>query len=453
MENAVRSYAWGSTTLLPSLRGGLGTTGSPPSEGPRAESAQPEAEVWMGSHPGAPSTLIDATGRRFPLDLLCREQPAEILGTEALALLPPGEPEPGLPFLFKILTAAQGLSIQAHPSRDQAARGFAREEAAGIPHDAPHRNYRDRNHKPELICALSHFWGLRGFRPHTEIARDLQPVVALLGELARTAGASEACVPLLRAFDAFLAHPDAERWEICFGELLHAGENSATRALLVEAGERVARGALDSPMGETEEMERDNRHWWVGELLRQFPGDPGALAPFYLELVHLSPGEAIYLDAGLLHAYLYGAGVEIMANSDNVLRSGCTPKHVDSAELQAVLTFAASPSGLIAPQRAAAEGCLIERFETPAAEFELVRVTTRDEPAQLVLHLAPGPAVLLALDRVTVREGAQPAEERAWHLAPTESLFVDHRTTAVTVDLPAHGHLFVAALPGACRRG
>ena len=143
-----------------------------PLEGTAREADEREAELWMGSHPRGPSTVVLAGGEAVGLDELIGRAPETVVGETALRLLPEGT-APGVPFLFKILTADKGLSIQAHPSRRLAAEGYDREDRAGIALDAPHRNYRDRNHKPELICALGDFWGLRGFRPLGELVGEM----------------------------------------------------------------------------------------------------------------------------------------------------------------------------------------------------------------------------------------------------------------------------------------
>ena len=290
----------------------------------------------MGSHPRGRSVLVSNDGEETPI------------------------PENSVPFLFKVLTAELGLSIQAHPSKIQAEEGYARENEAGIPVDAPHRNYRDTNHKPELLCALTDFYGLRGFRPVTAIAADLIQVCA----------ATEELPPSLCAAVASLEdEPELDAWQGVFRTLLEIGKNPTYRAALTEAAARVAR-SQGTPEPDAGAVDRTDRYWWVLELQRQFPGDPGTLAPLYLNLVHLRPGEAVYLDAQTLHAYLFGAGVEIMANSDNVLRSGCTPKHVDVAELSRVLSFTAVSAPVITP----AADSAIWVYRTPATEFELHRV-------------------------------------------------------------------------------
>lgn len=430
MTNAVQNYAWGSRTMLPAL------TGRPATE-------VPEAELWMGTHPKSPS-LLEISGRgTISLLRLAGEDPKMVIGDLASALLPPGETTPGLPYLFKVLTAEQGLSIQAHPSREQAREGFERENAAGVPLDAPNRTYKDRNHKPEMIYALEDFWGMRGFRPFPE----------LVGEIAGWAAALPRSLQELRhGMEAFVKSPDEAHWRSVMERLIAAGEVPDLRADLARTTREYALSQRTS-----EAADRDDRYWWVGELLRQFPGDPGAAAPLYLNLVHLEPGEAMYLDAQILHAYLYGAGVEIMANSDNVLRSGCTVKYVDGEELLGVLTFeGGSPEVLRG--RGEADG-VARRFVTPAMEFELV---VAEAPCELAIHGAP--TILLALGgTVFVREddalgerglhGADDTDAAGeYRLEPGRSLFAPAATTGgLTVEPEDGARLFVASIPDGVR--
>lgn len=324
LENPVQHYAWGSRTAIAELLG-------------RAVPApRPEAEMWMGAHPKAPSRIVDPPGLGRLDEALLRD-PVRLLGREVCDRF-----GPELPFLFKVLAAAEPLSIQVHPGQQQAREGCQRENEAGIPIDAPHRNYKDPNHKPELVCALTSFVALHGFRPPAEIVRHLGslgiPQVAnVLDRLARGEGSLA-----LRALLAGLLTLDAEE-----------------SAPVLRRAAAVTRRPGDQA-------------WeWVGRLLEKHPGDMGALAPLYLNLVVLEPGQALYLDAGELHAYLHGTALELMANSDNVLRGGLTPKHVDVPELLDCLTFEPRPAGVVSPTRPQAGESV---YATPAREFELALI-------------------------------------------------------------------------------
>jgi mannose-6-phosphate isomerase len=323
MRNTIQPYAWGSRTAIAELRG------------EPSPAAEPQAELWIGAHPKAPSE-VRFHGRWVPLDELIAADPAGILGAAAAARFN-GE----LPYLLKVLAAERPLSIQAHPSRDQARVGFARENRLKIPLDAPQRNYRDANHKPECICALTPFWALSGFRAPKEILARLAPVLPTqaaeaLQDLAR----GDAGDGLKRFFVWLMTLPAAQR-----------------RPLVAAAAGQAAALA-----------DRDPAFDWVQRLQAEYPGDAGVLAPLMLNLVQLAPGEALFLPAGELHAYLQGVGIELMANSDNVLRGGLTPKHVDLPELLRVLTFAERRIEVLHPAPA---GPCEGRYASPAEEFQL----------------------------------------------------------------------------------
>lgn len=326
LENTVMDYPWGSRTAIAEI------LGSPsPAEGP-------QAELWMGAHPKAPSRVIMG-GRTVTLPKLIREAPSLILGDETAE-----EFDGSLPFLFKILAAAEPLSIQAHPSREQARVGYEREERLHIPLSAPNRNYRDRNHKPEMLCALTPFWALKGFRPYEEIADQW----------------SRLSCPILEAAVAeFSRSPDARGLARFFEFLLRLGGEDKNAAL-DGVSAAVSRFRDDCP---------EKR--WFFRARERYPRDAGALCVFLLNLVELAPGEAIATEAGELHAYLEGTGVELMANSDNVLRGGLTPKHVDVEELLRTVRF-------LPNSRPKIHGEARENGETvypaPFREFELTRV-------------------------------------------------------------------------------
>lgn len=317
LDNTVRPYAWGSPTAIPHLLG-VEPTG------------EPQAEMWMGAHPGAPSRTARGT-----LAEVIDADPERELGKETVARF-----GPRLPFLLKILAAGAPLSLQVHPDLEQAREGYDDEERRGVPIDAPHRNYKDANHKPELICALTEFDGLCGFREPAHAAEllaalgvdSLKPYVDLLGAHPEEAALREVLTAILSADRADMARTVAEATAAC------------------------ARLGGD--------------HAPYADLAHHFPGDPGVIAAMLLNHVRLQPGEALFLGAGVPHAYLDGLGVEIMANSDNVLRCGLTPKHVDVPELLRVVRFEAGDPGVLRPE-AAPDG--EEVYETPIDEFRLSR--------------------------------------------------------------------------------
>ncbi len=294
LRPTIVSYPWGSRTGIAAFLG-------------RRPAEEPEAELWMGAHPKAPSE-VEVDGRWTSLAALVEAAPQDVLGRRVA-----DRHGSGLPFLFKVLAAGRALSIQAHPDRRQAAAGCRREDRLGIPRDAPRRNYRDASHKPEILYALTPFSALRGFRPAAE-------AFELMAQAGVAEALPEACAAL-RAGDLkgfFTAYMALDQGRVA--------------AVLAAALETIAAAATD-----------DGAFARVLELARQFPGDRGVLAPLYLHLLELEPGQALFTGPGVLHAYLEGVGLELMASSDNVVRGGLTDKHVDVAELLAILRFETQP--------------------------------------------------------------------------------------------------------------
>ena len=337
LRDEVQPYEWGPIDGLVPLVG-VPATGAH------------QAELWVGTHPRGPSVVASGPADGSPL--------LEVLTEDG---------EGALPFLLKVLAIGQALSVQAHPSAEQAEAGFAREEAAGVPIDAPERNYRDANPKPEALVALVPTWVLCGFREPMEAAE----LVADLG-----VAALDPLVAALREGGA-KGLGDALRW------LLHIPVDE--RDQVAGEAETAAADALDG--GE----DRADPRWWVVRLAAEQPGDPTCLMPLLLELLRLEPGEAVHLPAGNLHAYLEGAGVEIMRASDNVLRGGLTPKHVDVDELLSILRLA---PGLPARPITCELGGGVTTYDCGEASFALVRV----DPSAGPVPIEPtAPSLLLAV--------------------------------------------------------
>jgi mannose-6-phosphate isomerase len=288
LTNPVQKYAWGMKDWLPRFLGC------------KNESNEPWAELWMGAHPKA-SSLRQRDG--VSLDSLVAEKGSELLGASVY------EEYGRLPFLFKVLAVEEPLSIQVHPSQLQAIEGFEKENRAGIDLSAFKRNYRDNNHKPEIICAVEPFTAMKGFRPYHEIKANFNPIIEQL-------------------------EPDL------FGGGTIRDFYFSLMALKQE--DKIA--LLDRA---SRNLSEDLKGRWVKKLQKFYPGDISTLAPLYLNLVVLQKGEALFLPSGELHAYLYGVGIELMANSDNVLRGGLTPKHIDLDELGKVVCFDSSSIHLL----------------------------------------------------------------------------------------------------------
>jgi mannose-6-phosphate isomerase len=365
LHNAVRPYAWGSRTAIAELLG------------KEVPAPHPEAELWMGAHPGDPSRITGADGvERSLLDLLTAD-PEGQLGPRVSERW-----GSRLPFLLKVLAAEEALSLQAHPSAAQAAEGFAAEEAAGVQRDAAVRNYKDPAAKPELICALTEFHALAGFREPSR-------TVSLL----RTLDA-----PALSPYTEMLvAQPDASGLRALFTMLITLPQTSLS-SLLPQV--------LDACVLHVKEHgEFDLECRTILELGESYPGDAGVLAALLLNRIVLQPGEAIHLPAGNLHAYLRGTGIEILANSDNILRCGLTPKHVDVPELLRVLDFRCGDMPVLAGEEVSPG---VHAYRTPSPEFELSRLDVSSETR--INH--DGPQILICTAGAAVLTNARGDELR-----------------------------------------
>ncbi|MEM7339370.1 MAG: mannose-6-phosphate isomerase, class I [Actinomycetota bacterium] len=361
IDGVVQPYAWGDPTVIAELQG-------------RTPTGEPEAELWLGAHPKAPSVLRGA-GRTL-LDAVGAD-PSAVLGAAV------DERFGQFPFLLKVLAAADPLSIQVHPTLDQARAGFAREEAAGVGRSAPDRTYRDDNHKPELICALTTFEAKCGFRP----AAQLHELVAALARSLPGPTLQTWADELAAAGDGPTVVGDAAR------SLL--ARDRASAAELVEAIVTAA-DALARAGGAVAEREQDTLTW-TSRLAAAYPGDIGVAVALLLNHVLLQPGEAMFLRAGIMHSYLRGTGVELMANSDNVIRGGLTPKHVDVAELAVVLDGRSTPAPVQKPTEAD------HVYDSPVPEFTLERLSGEGErtrtPAGPEIVLVTAGSVTLGGDR------------------------------------------------------
>jgi mannose-6-phosphate isomerase len=393
LEGRIRHYDWGSRHVLARLQGRPTPT------------SRPEAELWFGGHEAAPSRV--RTGEAWlPLPDWIEQAPERRLGVQAVARF-----GPRLPFLVKLLAIERPLSLQVHPDADQAARGFEREEARGIPRDARERVYRDPFAKPELVCALTRFSALVGPGRPEELAERL----VALGLANRVPGAAE-----LRA------RPGDGTLAALWRSLLELDPDR--RRSLVEAAARTA-----------EEQGDDPRARWVGHLARAHPEDAGVLAPWLLDVVTLAPGQALYLPPGVLHVYLAGFGLEVMAPSDNVVRAGLTGKHRDVDELMRVARFGGQRSLAVRPKTVSPWEV---QFTTPACEFELrqLRVApgSSHEPPS-----AAGVAVLLNVEGAVSVTAPGSGDE----LRVSQGRAAVVPADAPALDLRGEGRLFRVGLP------
>ena len=366
LRGAIRTYAWGSRTAIAEF------TGRP------VPAAHPEAELWLGANPGDPSWLEEPDGEVSLLQAVT-DDPEGQIGAASRARF--GD---ALPFLVKVLAADEPLSLQAHPSAAQAAEGYRREQRLGIPINSPVRNYRDASHKPELLVALQQFEALAGFRP---AAKTIELFEAL------------AVADLDPSIDLLNDQSDADGLRALFTTWITAPQPHVD--VLVSA---VLDGAINYVSSGATEFAAEAKT--VLELGERYPGDAGVLAALLLNRITLGPGEGIYLSAGNLHAYLRGVGLEVMANSDNVLRGGLTPKHVDVPELLRVLNF--TPTTEAQLRADTRQDGLASFYDTPTAEFAASMLTLGDEQIGHEVD-APsrhdGPQILLCVEGATAVHG------------------------------------------------
>jgi mannose-6-phosphate isomerase len=375
LDNPIRPYAWGSRTILAELLGH------------RSPADQPQAELWIGAHPSAPSHIHDGVSLLTAIE------------TDRARLLGPHE---RLPFLLKVLAVAKPLSIQVHPDAAQAAAGFAREEAAGVSAEDSRRNYHDDWPKPELVYAVTPFTALCGFREPAASAALLE---ALGGRRLGTVAAA------LRDDGPRAALIQLAQWP------------EHDRSALVD---EVTRGGAGRAIP---------AYRWALRLADDYPDDPGVVISLLLNLVTLEPGQALFARGRTIHAYLSGTGVEIMASSDNVLRGGLTPKHIDLPELLAVTRFEPTSPDLVEP---AAQPNGEDLYPAPVDQFQLTRLQLGD-PAEIA---APGPGILLCLDGEleVARDGCVTAVGRG------QALFIPHEGGPLHIS--GNGLAFRAAAPG-----
>ena len=376
LDNPIRHYSWGSSTVIAEL------------QGRPTPSSRPEAELWMGAHPSAPSRVLTAEGAQR-LDEFIAQSPCEVLGAATAERF--GH---ALPFLFKLLAIEQPLSLQTHPNLEQARVGFERENDAHPAIDDERRSYPDANHKPELVCAYRPLTVLYGFRPSAQTlelagAIDSRRIRHLLQPLANE-------------------KPDQVRRDL-LSILLDLSTD--------EASSFVAEVARSCPQDD------DPAFRWVHRLIGRFQRDPLVIAPLLFNLVELEPGQALYTAPGVLHAYLGGTAIEVMTNSDNVVRAGLTDKPVDPQELLSIASYETSDARPLSPESTFRDGVRQQRYGCPADEFELLRAEI-DEGAELevVEHREAG--IWLCVDgRATLLHG-DGGSSRRLSIEPGQAAFV-----------------------------
>ncbi len=389
LKGVIQHYSWGGYEFIPHL---LGTDN---------KEHKPFAEYWLGAHPNHPSFTAD---RRENLSDLIQADPPEWLG-ETVA-----HKFTGLPFLLKVLDVRQMLSIQVHPDKESAARGFAGENEKGIPVAAPHRNYKDTNHKPELMVALSDFWLLHGFKKEEDLEKILQaiPEFAFLLPVFRSKG--------------------------------YKGLYEEVMAMSQEKVNRILKPVVDRilPLYQNNELKKDQEDFWAARAALNFCRDGnydrGVFSVYFFNLVHLKKGEGIFQPQGMPHAYLEGQNVEVMANSDNVLRAGLTDKHIDVSELMKHVAFNAT-----LPQVLGSSASAHQVFSSPAEEYELHRYCLLNAAQEL--HTATAEIWLLLSG-----EAAVEANGEKLVVKKGESFFAKPQTH-ITINSSAQAELFRVRVP------
>lgn len=397
IDGFVQHYAWGSTDVLPQFL-------SRPADG------QPWAEIWFGAHPLAPSTIAD--GARG-LDAVIAAAPRRMLGDSVMRAF-----GPALPFLLKLIAPAQPLSLQVHPSKEHAQESFAAENAAGIPLDSGDRNYRDANHKPEMLMALTPFEALCGFRTPRKALSIVRGLDTPLSE---------------QLTQLITEHPSAHGMRAAFRRLVTPALSPSAEE--VGALAEACRRRLDS--GESPSPRIDAT---VATLQSVHPGDPGVAAALLMNPVSLQPGEAMFVPDGIIHSYQSGLGIEIMASSDNVLRAGLTSKKVDANELLQCASVAAAPPIRIGPEQLTENTAA---YFSPIDDFEL-SITTLPDGASFYPSIrvpGQGPRILLCIEGDVLLQ----SDSGRARVRPGDAVFVSADDGAVSVG--GHGRIVQASVP------
>ena len=393
MQNTVQPYGWGSHIALAELLGLPGPT------------AEPQAELWMGAHPKAPSKVW-VQNQWQDLEGMIAQDPIFFLGESTAARF-----ENMFPFLFKVLAVEKPLSIQAHPNDRQARNGFERENKQGISLDSSIRNYKDNRHKPECVCALTPFWVLYGFRDPADIVSILEPIWPSYPRA---------------GLDLLKKNPQGNGLRDFFQDLLTQSEK-ARHQLVSHVTRKATAGDDANPI-----------YQWILRLNAIYPGDVGCIAPGFLNLICLQPGQALFLPSGLLHAYLEGVAIEIMANSDNVLRGGLTPKHLDVKELIRILNFQCPQVKILSPLPITKTEA---GYPCRAEEFALSVIHIGSNQTHSVCDRNPGPEILLCTKgRVALN---CPDESKTLSISKGESVLITGGVVAY--DLMGEGVVYKAS--------
>ncbi len=378
IKGKVQHYAWGGKAFIPEL---LGISNS---------EDLPFAEYWMGIHHQAVATVQLSGNAYTGLENLIRSEPRRYLGKRLVPLFN------DLPYLLKVLDVKDMLSIQVHPAKDEALEGFERENAAGIPHDAPNRNYKDKNHKPEIMLALGEFWLLHGFRSETDLAELLEN--------------NETLNILLPVFEK-------AGYKGLYQYVMNLPQDAVDK-MLQPLAEKIL------PLYAAGKIPKSDPDFWAARAMITYPGtmDRGIFSIYFFNLVRLQEGQAIFQGAGVPHAYLEGQNIELMSNSDNVLRGGLTPKYVDVNELMKHIRFEAVTPEIMEGMK----GQMESKYLCPVPDFSLssIYIPAGDKYE----FIADGPEILFTLSGKGVAEGSGswPMEKgRAYFAANGENIIIN----------------------------
>lgn len=355
IKGKVQHYAWGGHEFIPAL---LDIS---------SNDNRPFAEYWMGIHHQAVATVQLSENAYTGLENLIRSEPRRWLGQRLLSQFQ------DLPYLLKVLDVKDMLSIQVHPAKAEAEKGFELENAAGIPHDAPNRNYKDKNHKPEVMLALGEFWLLHGFRAEKDLADVLENNPSLQD--------------LLPIFES-------SGYRGLYQYVMDLPQESVD-VLLQPLADKIL------PLYAAGKLVKSNPDFWAARAMISYPGkmDRGIFSIYFFNLVRLEEGQAIFQGAGVPHAYLEGQNIELMSNSDNVLRGGLTPKHIDVQELMKHVSFKA-----VIPEIMDGEWDHQERkYVCPVPDFSLSMINLPD--GSVYDFTANGPEILFILEGKGKAEG------------------------------------------------
>jgi len=363
LKGKLQHYAWGGYHFIPNLLRIKNTE------------HQPCAEYWLGTHHSAPSVIEE---KNISLQEWIEQNPEKILGENVYHQFQ------GLPYLFKVLDVKEMLSIQVHPTKEEAIKGFEKETAAGVLINAPNRNYKDKNHKPEVMIALSEFWLLHGFKSNTAIEKTLEEYIEL---------------------SVFLPLFKSEGYKSLYKLFMEISQEEVDTILIPLVQKSISKKEKNT-------ITKFNPEWWIAKLYADKNNlkniDRGVFSIFLFNILQLQKGEAIFQSAGVPHAYLEGQNVELMANSDNVLRGGLTPKHVDVPELMKHILFESKEPAFIFPEKFGNEkiyNCPVDDFSISSITLQAGEKYCAQTTSLEILLITEGAIIIEGMENKVFKQG------------------------------------------------